>query len=249
MSINNKDAKLAEEVGFRASEGRGHRDDAPLDTSWKQRGRNSFVSTSDRAAMAMEREMQENRVLRESRSKIDQITNGEMLTMADLLDQGDTEGMAMLVEKGVKELVKTNVPKLYRQSYDEPNDATMLFDQLAAKADPTDGLWLVEKTMVTTKSGRQVPVWVVNNPSDQKEINKKFRFQEVAQRVAAIMNRGGPGSMVRVQQLCEKYDKYLEIRRAMKANKKLILEGDNSKTARNDVLQARLNELAVHLGL
>ena len=99
------------------------------------------------------------------------------------------------------------------------------------------------------KSGAVVPVWKVTDSKTGMEMPTPFRIQEVADRIAAILNESGNVNHPSIVSTVNAYNKRIAIVKEMKQVKDMIAEGQVAKKGRLQQLQGELAAIDMKLGI
>lgn len=231
-------------------------EDIPLDSSWRSKGP-SVSANSDLAGDVQARELAENEVAREARRKIMEILEEDespqqrqqaatghvrrknaQLTMDDLMG-------------GLDDVVNNVGMDLFQEGYmGGENEAAQMAESMAGRsqAEPTWD-WKAVKGVATLRGGKQVPVWMVENTSTGMQINKPFRIQSPAERIASLLNVTGNANDPRVRQIQEDYDKYVELTKQYRECKKLYESGNKKAAQKGQRVASELRGVKQRLGI
>lgn len=264
--------RSTEEAGYQAVNRVAENTD--FDASWRNKTINSGHSETARDVVAdvQAREMSENQRLRESYRKIKALMgeDGDQpaprrqapqmprqqaqpqrrggLSMDDLME-GLTQEDLQAFGSGFEQFAGEVAGNMYTQGYGEPDEATMMMEEMHSAPRSTGGSWTVEKASAKLKSGAQIPVWLVSDSVTGMEIKKPFRIQEAAQRIASILNQSGNVNDPRMRAVMEAYDKHIELMKQIRTVKKQIQEGQTNKKGRLLALREQLEQVNYKLGI
>ncbi len=109
--------------------------------------------------------------------------------------------------------------------------------------------WYVKKFLGETRGGDTVQIWKVTNKKTGTAIDKMFRLEGVANRIAMLLNESG-GDMYdpRVVSLITVYDKRDQLLKEARALEKTA-SGKPMKTERLRAIRGEINQLDYRLGL
>lgn len=132
------------------------------------------------------------------------------------------------------------------------NEAAQMAESMAGRpqtpAEPTWD-WTTVKGMATLRSGKKVPVWTVENKATGMGMQKPFRVQAPAERIASVLNVTGNVNDPRIQQIHEDYDLYVSLSRQLREAKKLFESGDQDAKRTGQRVASQLRGVKQRLGL
>ena len=130
------------------------------------------------------------------------------------------------------------------------NEAAQLAESMAGQSmsEPTWD-WKSVKSVATLRGGKQVPVWMVENTTTGMQINKPFRIQGPAERIASLLNVTGNANDPRVRQIQEDYDQYVSLTKDIRKCKQLYESGNRKAGQHGQQLAAKLRGVKQRLGL
>lgn len=260
------DGRSAQDAGFTVKQ-LDKTEDVDLDASWraKQHRQLEDDSTGD----VQGREFDANREAVDARRRIMEILGEEDsptlqhpqqqrrqpqaqqprqsggLSMSDLM-----EGMEGQMDATTNDVAMD----LFQQGLiDEmPNEAAMMAESYAAqprqRAASHD--WKTVKHQATLKgSGKKVPVWKVMNEITSMSIEKPFRIQEAAERIATILNQTGNTSDPRIRGIMEAYDEHVSVMKKIRTIRGAIKAGRKDLGGRLVEAQDRLEQINYKLGI
>ena len=162
-----------------------------------------------------------------------------------LADAGLTSDDLAELGLGVNAAADRAAVDLVQQGYvGEGGESAELAESMAgrpqAPAEPTWD-WVTAKNMATLRSGKKVPVWTVENKSTGMGMNKPFRIQAPAERIASVLNVTGNVNDPRIRQIHEDYDRYVSLSKQLRKAKQLHESGDANakKTGQRIVVELR----------
>lgn len=109
--------------------------------------------------------------------------------------------------------------------------------------------WKTVQLNAKLKSGDVVPVWKVQDGKTGMEMPTPFRIQEVADRIAAILNESGNVNHPSIVSTVNAYNKRIAIVKEMRQVKEMIAEGQTAKKGRLQQLQGELAAVDMKLGI
>ena len=132
------------------------------------------------------------------------------------------------------------------------NEAAQMAESMAgrpqAPAEPTWD-WVSVKGVATLRSGKKVPVWTVENKTTGMGMQKPFRVQAPAERIASVLNVTGNVNDPRIKQIHEDYDLYVSLSRQLREAKKLFESGDQDAKRTGQRVASQLRGVKQRLGL
>lgn len=145
-------------------------------------------------------------------------------------------------------------PRAPRQN--EPQQARALPQRRSLQEDiapttrkPTSGPpWAVKKFLGETRGGDTVPVWKVANQKTGSAIDKLFRIESVAHKVAMLLNESGDINDPRAVSLIASYDKRDRLLKEARQLEKTA-DGKPMKSERLRAVRAEINQLDYRLGI
>jgi hypothetical protein len=112
---------------------------------------------------------------------------------------------------------------------------------------PAGPPWRVKAFLGETRGGDEIPVWKVANTKTGSTIDKLFRIEGVAVRVAGLLNESGDINDPRALSLIAVYDKRDKLLKEARLLEKTAA-GKPMKTQRLQAIQAEINQLDRRLG-
>ena len=243
--------------------------DQELDSSWRAK---MPGGGGGMAGDVQARELAENDVAREARRKIMEILEEDDppahapqqpargtvrrrnpgLSMEDLMEGLSPDDMATL-GGGLNDAMNTTAVDLMQAGYlGEGDEASELAESMAgrpqAPAEPSWD-WVAVKGEATLGSGKKVPVWLVENTSNGMSMQKPFRVQAPAERIAALLNVSGNVNDPRIRQIHEDYDLYVKLSRQLRKAKQLFESGDQDAKKTGQRVAAQLRGVKQRLGI
>ena len=132
------------------------------------------------------------------------------------------------------------------------NEAAQMAESMAGRpqvpAEPTWD-WVSVKGVATLRSGKKVPVWTVENKTTGMGMQKPFRVQAPAERIASVLNVTGNVNDPRIKQIHEDYDLYVSLSRQLREAKKLYESGDQDAKRTGTRVASQLRGVKQRLGL
>lgn len=217
--------------------------DAPLNE-----GRN-FSGGGSAPHDVQARETEANRAVVQTRRMIES-TGG--LDMNDFLDleiadggQGARQAVEMKRKLGAVagHMVQAGAQQVVNDAYMNPNEASMIMEQEAYQPQMQASGWQVKKTAATLKSGKQIPVFVVEDSLSGMTTGKKYRLAEVAEKVARVVNATNNPSDPRINMINETYDQHVKL---MQERGKANREGNRKRVS---MIESKLQEVNTRLGI
>jgi len=185
---------------------------------------------------------------------LDDLSEGLDMHIPNLAaDHGmDANDMAALAG-GLNDAMNSTAVDLMQQGYTgEDNEAAQMVESMAGRpqvpAEPTWD-WVAAKGMATLRSGKKVPVWTVENKASGMGMNKPFRIQSPAERIAALLNIAGNVNDPRIKQIHEDYDTYVGLTKQLRQAKKLYESGDQGAGRTGQKIAAQLRGIKQRLGI
>lgn len=108
--------------------------------------------------------------------------------------------------------------------------------------------WIIKKYLGETRGGDTVPVWKVQNKNTGSALDRLFRIEGVANRIAMILNETGDMNDSRIASLISAYDKRDKLLKEARLLEKTA-EGKPMKTERLHAIRAEINQLDYRLGI
>ncbi len=259
----------AQETGYevRQLDGSTDYDTRELDSSWRSK---DPALRGDIAGDVQARELAENDVAREARRKIMAILEEDEpprrappsatgrvrrkagLDMNDLMEGLDADELAAL-GGGLNDAMNGTAVDLMQAGYmGEDNEAAQLAESMAGRPQaPTEPTWdwQTVKAAATLRNGKQVPVWTVENKSTGMGMNKPFRIQAPAERIASVLNVTGNVNDPRIRQIHEDYDLYVGLTKQLRKAKQLHESGDQNAARTGQKVAAQLRGVKQRLGI
>jgi hypothetical protein len=115
-------------------------------------------------------------------------------------------------------------------------------------AKKTAPAWTVQSYLGETRSGNTIPVWKVSNLKSGRSIDKLFRIEEIAHKVARFINESSDPGDPRAVSLIAAYDKRDKLLKEARLLEK-DAAGKPMKTERLRSLRAEINQLEYRLGI
>lgn len=234
-------------------------DDVPLDNSWRNKA--PSMANSDLVGDVQARELAENDVAREARRKIMAILEED--EAPQLAPQGHQSGHVRRknteltmddlagIGGGLHDAVGAVGMDLFQEGYmGSDNEAAQMAESMGGRSqsEPTWD-WKSVKSVATLRGGKKVPVWMVENDKTGMNINKPFRIQAPAERIASLLNVTGNANDPRVRQIQEDYDKYAMLTKRLRECKQLYESGDRSVKDKAQRIAAELRGVKSRLGI
>ena len=177
---------------------------------------------------------------------LNDLSEGLDITPNNLMaDSGMTASELAALGVGINDAADNAAVDLVQQGYmGSDNEAAQLAESMAgrpqAPAEPTWD-WTSVKSAATLRNGKRVPVWTVENKSTGMGMNKPFRIQAPAERIASLLNVTGNVNDPRIKQIHEDYDTYVGLTKQLRKAKKLYESGnqDAGRTGQKVVVQLR----------
>lgn len=235
--------RLAEEAGLQAVQQQAS-PDSPLNG-----GKSFSGGTGNAPGDVQAREFEANREAQQARRAI--MESGG-LSMDDLLDLSVSDGgtgaqSAMQMKRKMSavagHMVDSGARGVVQSAYMDPNEASMLMEQEAYSPQQSAEGWQVRKTAATLKSGKQIPVFVVEDSVSGMTTGKKYRLSQVAEKVARVINTTGNPNDSRIRMLNETYDKHVQLMRERADAKK------SGNRKRVQMVESKLEEINAKLGI
>jgi hypothetical protein len=237
-----------------------------LDAGWrtKQPG-----GSGELAGDVQARELAENDVAREARRKIIEILNedepparvqhqaptGQLrkknpgLSMEDLMDADELAAIG----GGINDAANTAALDLFHSGYmQDDNEAAQLAESMAGRPNaPAEATWdwVTIKAVATLQNKKRVPVWMVENRVSGMKMEKPFRVQGPAEKIASILNITGNANDPRIGQLKEDYDRYVTLTKQARKCKQLVESGDQNARKTGTRVVAELRGVKQRLGI
>lgn len=221
----------------------------PMNESAMNDGRSYAGGAGSGPGDVQARESEANRAVVQTRRMIES-TGG--LDMNDFLDleiadggQGARDAMQMKRRLGVvaEHMVNHGAQQMVHDAYMNPNEASMLMEQEAYQPQMQASGWQVVKTAATLKSGKQIPVFVVEDTLTGMTTGKKYRLSTVAEKVARVVNATNNPSDARITMINEAYDQHVKL---MQERGKANREGNSRKV---QMIESKLQEVNTRLGI
>ena len=243
-------------------------DAAPeLDARWRTKNPGGI---NEVAGDVQARELAENDVAREARRKIiaimeeedepparvpQQAPTGQLrrknpgLSMEDLMDSDNRAAIG----GGINDAANTAALDLFHAGYmDEDNEAAQMVESMAGRPHTpveTTWDWVTVKAMATLQNKKRVPVWMVENRANGMKMDKPFRVQAPAERIASLLNITGNTNEPRIQQIREDYDRYVSLMKQARKCKQLVESGDQNARKTGTRVVAELRGVKQRLGI
>ena len=181
------------------------------------------------------------------------LESSDILDMNDLVSGLDPRKVRGIMGNGIQNLAGQVATDLVQQGMTSriPNEATMMSESHSMQPRTTGGDWGVEKMFARLRSGKQVPVWKVTNEATGMGIERPFRIQEPAQRVASILNQTGNVNDQRIVSVMEAYDTHIELMKQMRGLKRQLKESTRKGPIKQRIAEIRdeLEEVNYKLGI
>ena len=110
----------------------------------------------------------------------------------------------------------------------------------ARQATNTAHQWVVRREIAEAKDGSDVPVWLISCQGTPLKVDKMFRIEQVAHRIARILNETNNIAHPKVLALMGAHDKRMKLLREVRMLERAV-KTDRSKAS---MLQQRRSELA-----
>ena len=233
---------LAEESGLRVRDG-GHQNDAEMDTSWKTRGQ--AMGGDDGGAQA--RMMEENRQAIQAKRVIEDVGGLDWNDLFELSSNDGNEGRsnAAAIRKMVgvtNHAINQGAQRMVHDAYMNPNEATMMMEEEVYQPMQQEG-WRVVKQAATLRSGKQIPVYVVEDSLSGMTTGKRYRVSVVAEKIARVLNATNNPDDNRVKMIENAYDQHVKYMQELSAAKK------NRDASRVKIVEAKLSKVNASLGI
>lgn len=162
----------------------------------------------------------------------------------------DMARMKRAAGAGLNQAVQQVGRDLVQEAYtDFPGESSMMAESMAGSPDPADGDWTTVQRAAKLKGGKMVPVWLVVNEATGMKIDKPFRIQPPAERIATILNITGNANDPRIKQIQEDYDEHVRLMKGIRQCRQYIKEGKDEYRGRLQSLQVKLEGVNVKLGI
>ncbi len=184
---------------------------------------------------------------------MDELSEGLDMGGISTADHGMTADELAALGIGVNQAADKAAVELLQSGYmGEDDEAAQLAESMAgrpqAPAEPTWD-WVAVKGVATLRSGKQVPVWTVENKSTGMGMNKPFRIQAPAERVASVLNVTGNVNDPRVKQIHEDYEAYVGLTKQLRKAKQLHESGDANAARTGQKVAMQLRGVKQRLGI
>jgi len=144
----------------------------------------------------------------------------EMARLARILDQG--------LNDGAQRVARNMVQDAFTEDF--PDEASMMAESYSGHTQEGNGDWITEQRAAKLRSGKVVPVWIVVNETTGMKIEKPFRVQAPAERIATVLNITGNVNDPRIRQIQEDYDEHVNLMKNIQLSTlQMKLEGVNAK--------------------
>ncbi len=237
-----------------------------LDSQWRTKNPGGSGAV---AGDVQARELAENDIAREARRKIiaileedeppgrapQQAPTGQLrrknpgLAMEDLMDADELAAIG----GGINDAANTAARDLFHAGYmGDDNEAAQMAESMAGRPNaPAEASWdwVTVKAMATLQNKKRVPVWMVENRINGMKIEKPFRIQGPAEKIASILNITGNANDPRIQQLQEDYDRYVHLMKQARKCKHLAESGDQNARKTGTRVVAELRGVKQRLGI
>lgn len=134
----------------------------------------------------------------------------------------------------------------YMEDYDE---ASMMAESNAGRPQQRSEDWTTKKAQARLRNQKTVPVWFVVNEATGMKINKPFRIQPPAERIATVLNITGNVNDPRVRQIQEDYDTHVSLMKQIRKARQLAESGDPRYKSQVRKLMTELEGVNVRLGI
>jgi len=167
-----------------------------------------------------EREIMENRKLKEARNAILEIGDMDLADLAsvDLASQDPQHRQmaqtAMKMASVARHVVETGARQVVTDAYMNPTEASMMMEQEAynPQCSQYDG-WKVVKSERRLRSGKVIPVFEVQDSLTQIKIGKPYRIATVAEKIALVLNTTHNPNDSRIKLIENAYDEHVTLMR------------------------------------
>jgi hypothetical protein len=172
-----------------------------------------------------------------------------------------TEQFPTMQDDGIMEELYQSEPMFRPQPKPQPKRQILQENMPAAKLNlkqqmqvrgreqrSTGDNWTIKKFLGETRGGDTIPIWKVTNKKTGTAIDKLFRIEAVANRIAMIFNETGDLNDPRAISLIGAYDKRDKLLKEARALEKSA-DGKPMKTERLRAIRAEINQLDYRLGL
>lgn len=169
------------------------------------------------------------------------------LLAPDIASGGDAAREALEIKRRMgtiaNHMVNTGAQQVINDAYMNPNEASMMMEQEAYQPAPQNNGWQVVKKTATLKSGKQIPVFMVEDSLSGMNTGKKYRLHEVAEKVSRVINATGNPSDARVTMINNAYEQHVKLMREKADARK------NGNTNRVRMIESKLQEVNTRLGI
>jgi hypothetical protein len=169
--------------------------------------------------------------------------------MEDLMDADELAAIG----GGINDATNAAALDLFHAGYmQDDNEAAQMVESMAgrpnAPAEPSWD-WVTVKAVATLQNKKRVPVWMVENRVSGMKMDKPFRIQGPAEKIASILNITGNANDPRIQQLKEDYDHYVQLTKQVRKCKRLAESGDQNARRTGTRVVAELRGVKQRLGI
>ena len=242
-------------------------DGAPeLDAQWRTKNPGS---SGEIAGDVQARELAANDIAREARRKIIAIMEEDEppahvrqpaptghlrpknpgLSMEDLMDADELAAIG----GGINDAANAAALDLFHAGYmQDDNEAAQMVESMAGRPKaPAEASWdwVTVKAVATLQNKKRVPVWMIENRVSGMKMDKPFRIQGPAEKIASILNITGNANDPRIRQLKEDYDHYVQLTKQVRKCKRLAESGDQNARKTGTRVVAELRGVKQRLGI
>lgn len=253
-SWRNKDASMVVSDGAAAAQARDLAEDDKLRETYRK-----IAAIMEEDESPVNRGRQAQAPTGRVRRKMPQMTMEDLgggpstpshhMTMDDLAEGLSAEDMEQL-GLGIVEGVNQAATRAFQDGYTGQGDElSLMAESNAAHPYNTSEDWKTEKAMARLKGGKQVPVWLVVNEASGMKIEKPFRIQPPAEKIAVILNMTGNANDPRIQQIQEDYDKHVRLTKIARQAGRALNEGREVNQQKYRRLLAELEGVNARLGI
>jgi len=195
------------------------------------------------------REFAANRQVVEARKHI--IDEGEMslddLVAPDLASPDATTRenarSVMKANQFASHLIGQGAQQVVHNAYMNPNEASNLMEAEAHTPIQHNDGWQVKKVFAKLKSGKQLPVFIVEDTLTGMNTGKKYRIAVIAEKISAVLNATQNMDDPRINMIDAAYDQHVTLMRSLNEAKR---SGNAQKAA---IIETKLQVVNGKLGL
>ncbi len=171
------------------------------------------------------------------------------LSMEDLMDADELAAIG----GGINDAANAAALDLFHSGYmQDDNEAAQLAESMAGQPRvpaETTWDWVTVKAVATLQNKKRVPVWMVENRTTGMKMDKPFRVQGPAEKIASLLNITGNANDPRIRQLQEDYDHYVNLMKQVRKCKRLAESGDQNAQKTGTRVVAELRGVKQRLGI